>query len=116
MPAQAERELHAPIVAFVTAPDAAVGARIARELVESRLAACVNVVAGVTSIYRWQGAVEEASEVLLVVKSVRARIGEIERALARIHPYELPELVVLEPAHVEARYLEWLRGESAPNA
>lgn len=121
MPPQAEREpdrsraadrpADAPILVLITAPDATVGAAIARELVQARLAACVNVVPGLTSIYRWQGAVEQAEEVLLVVKSVAARRGDLERALARIHPYELPELVVLEPAHVEARYLAWLRAQ-----
>jgi periplasmic divalent cation tolerance protein len=65
-------------------------------------------------VYRWRGAVEESDEALLVVKSTVAGIAAIERALGELHPYELPELVALAPAHVEARYLRWLAGSVAP--
>ncbi len=112
----ADRELPAPgaaRVALITAPDRAVAEELARALVESRCAACVNLLPGVTSIYRWQGAVQVDSEVLLVVKTRAERLSEIEALLARQHPYEVPELVVLAPAHVERKYLAWWLGESA---
>ena len=103
-------------VVLTTAPDVEQARRLARALVERRLAACVNVLSGATSIYRWRGAVEEAAEVLLVVKTDALRLPELEAALRELHPYELPELVALEPAHVEARYLEWLLAESEGEA
>jgi periplasmic divalent cation tolerance protein len=109
---------HASLARIVmsTAPDLDTAKRIARALVERRLVACVNVLGGATSVYRWKGAVEEAQEVLLVIKTSAARIAELEHALAELHPYEVPELVALEPAHVEAKYLRWLLGESASDA
>ena len=83
-------------------------ARLARALVDARLAACVNVVPGLTSVYRWEGAVESARECLMVVKTTAARIAQLERAIASEHPYELAECVVLAPAHVETRYAAWI--------
>lgn len=93
---------------LITAPSAEVATRIAHSLVEERLAACVNVIAGVTSVYRWRGEVATDAEHLLVVKTTAACAERIERALPALHPYETPELVVLEPAHVESRYRAWL--------
>lgn len=82
----------------------------ARGLVSRRLAACVNQLSA-TSTYRWQGEIEVAEEALLVVKTCAARVPELEAALRELHPAELPEFVVLEPAHVEARYGAWLAEE-----
>lgn len=96
------------LVIFVTAPDREVGQRLARALVEARLAACVNLLGGITSIYRWQGAVEEATETLLVVKTTRARRAACEELLAREHPYDTPEFVALAADHVAPRYAAWL--------
>jgi periplasmic divalent cation tolerance protein len=95
-----------------TVPDRGVAERIARDLVGRRLAACVSLLPSVRSVYRWKGTVEEADEVLLVVKTTAARIPELERRLAEIHPYELPEFVALAPQHVEAKYLAWLADET----
>jgi periplasmic divalent cation tolerance protein len=101
-----------PLVVLVTHPRE--GAHeLATRLVERRLAACVNLLAA-ASVYRWQGEVESAEELLLVVKTTAGRIDALERALAELHPYDVPECVALEPAHVEARYLAWLRAESGP--
>lgn len=93
---------------LVTTPDLDVGRRLARGLVDARLAACVNVLPGVTSIYRWQGAVEESSEVLLVAKTSRARLADCEAFVRREHPYDTPEFVALAARHVEPRYAAWL--------
>ncbi|MFP5227913.1 MAG: divalent-cation tolerance protein CutA [Acidobacteriota bacterium] len=88
--------------------------RIARLLVEERLAACVNLVPGLTSIYRWQGEIETASEILLVIKTRAASIAPLEAALRRVHSYEVPEFLVLTPEAGAKPYLDWLTAETAP--
>jgi periplasmic divalent cation tolerance protein len=82
--------------------------RIARALVEARLAACVNIIPGLTSIYRWQGAVETAGEILLVVKTTAANLKALEAAIQRLHSYEVPECLVLTPEVAGKPYLDWL--------
>jgi periplasmic divalent cation tolerance protein len=99
-------------VVLITAPDEALARKIASALVSSGAAACVNLLPGVTSIYRWKGAVEEAREVLLIAKTTAAHMAELERALKELHPYEVPECVALAPTFVARRYLEWLEGAS----
>ena len=104
---------HAPMssaarVVLITAPDEDCARAIARSLVEERLLACANIVPRVTSVYRWEGAVEEASEVLLIGKTTDARLAQLESRLSELHPYDVPECVALAPARVEARYLAWL--------
>lgn len=99
-------------VALSTAPDAETGARIARTLVEERLAACVNLVPGVRSIYRWQGAIEDGHEVLLVMKTRADRVEALGARLRALHPYALPELVALPAAGGLAAYLDWVAEEA----
>jgi periplasmic divalent cation tolerance protein len=101
-------------VAFSTAPDAAVAARIARALVDERLAACANLIPGVRSIYRFRGAVEDESEVLLVIKTRADRVDALAERLRALHPYEVPELLVLPTAGGLAPYLDWVRAETQP--
>lgn len=101
-------------VALVTAPDAETGARIARTLVEERLAACVNVVPGVRSIYRWEGRVEDDDEVLLVVKTRADRAQALEARVRALHPYDLPEVLLLPTAGGSEPYLAWVAREVAP--
>lgn len=96
---------------LISAPDADTARRIARALVEERLAACVNVVPGVRSIYRWEGAVHEDAEHLLVAKTTAQRLAGLAERLAVIHPYALPELVALTPSGGSERYLAWVRDE-----
>lgn len=98
---------------LTTAPDAETASRLARELVERRLAACVNLLPGATSVYRWEGAVREEGEVLLIVKTTGERLPAVEAFLAERHPYDVPELIALEPDHVEPKYLDWLLRESS---
>lgn len=100
------------LVVLSTAPDAEVARRIARALVERRLAACVQVLPGVTSTYRWQGAIEESGEVLILAKTSRSRYAELEVALRELHPYSVPECVALEAAHVASPYRAWLVAET----
>ncbi len=102
-----------PLVALTTAPDPGLAEELARRLVEARIAACVQVLPGLVSLYHWQGKVERSIEVGLVVKTVRARLRELEAFLAEHHPYDVPELVVLGADHVGAAYLAWLRAECA---
>jgi periplasmic divalent cation tolerance protein len=82
--------------------------RIAKALVEGRLAACVNLVDGVESIYRWQGEVEEAAEVLLLIKTNVEKIEALETAVRHLHSYEVPEFLIFEVNGGSAAYLKWL--------
>jgi periplasmic divalent cation tolerance protein len=102
----------APRILLSTAPDPAVAERIARALVERGLAACVNCVPSVRSVYRWKGAVEAADEVLLVLKTTAENVAALETALSELHPYEVPEVVAIAPERVEAKYLAWLQAET----
>ena len=103
-------------VVLSTIRDVASATELARTLVERRLVACVNVIGSVTSVYRWRGSVEQASEALLVMKTDERRVGELEAALRELHPYDVPEFVVLRPEHVEAKYACWLIEETATDA
>ncbi len=99
-------------VVLVTAPDLDAARRLARAWIDARLVACVNLVPGIESIYRWEGKVESGSEVLLVVKTTADRVADLEASLPGLHPYAVPEFVVLEAQHVAPRYAAWLAGET----
>ena len=96
------------LVCLCTCPDRATGQRIAEALVAEGLAACVNVLPGVHSVYRWQGGVEHADEVLLLAKTTRARMDALQARLLELHPYELPELLAVEAASGLPAYLDWV--------
>ena len=87
------------------------GARIARALVEERLAACVNQLPGVRSIYRWQGRVEEAREELVIIKTRRDLLPAIAKRVRELHSYDLPEFIALPILDGSAEYLEWLNDQ-----
>ncbi len=95
------------IVLTTTASQEEAG-KIARHLVERRLAACVNVVPQVASIYRWQGKIEEAPEWLLIVKTTAAAFGQVRQAIAELHSYELPECICLPIEDGSPTYLQWI--------
>jgi periplasmic divalent cation tolerance protein len=82
--------------------------RIARHLVDGRFAACVNVLPGLISYYRWKGKACREAEFLLVIKSAASKAKPIEKEILRLHPYELPEFVVLPVAGGSSRYLKWI--------
>ncbi len=84
------------------------GDRLARALVERRVAACVNVVAGVTSFYRWEGGVQRDEERLLVIKTRTDRFSDLRSALVDLHPYEVPEVIALPITGAHSPYLAWL--------
>jgi periplasmic divalent cation tolerance protein len=94
-------------------PDAETAARIARALVEERLAACVNRVGGIQSTYRWQDLIHEDAEVLLVIKTTRERLDGLRTRLVQLHPYEVPELIAVEITDGLPAYLAWLAQETA---
>lgn len=96
------------MVALSTVGSAEEADRLARALVERRLAACVNVVPGVVSHYRWQGELQRDEERLLVIKTRAERIEALRDALRELHPYELPELVAFEISAGSPEYLKWL--------
>ncbi len=89
--------------------------RIAHQLVERQLAACVNILSGVNSVYRWKGAVETASEFLLLIKTSRALKPEVEALVEKMHSYELPECVAIPIVDGSERYLDWLEQGLKPH-
>jgi periplasmic divalent cation tolerance protein len=105
-----------PLLVVTNAPDRDVAEKIARRLIESRLAACVNILGECRSVYRWKGAVEAATEVPLLIKTQEARYAEVERAIRALHPYELPEIVAVSMDRGLTAYLEWVAEESTPVA
>lgn len=102
------------IVVFNTCASAEEAERIARRLVDERLAACVNVVAPIRSFYRWKGAVEDASEWLLIIKTSRALFGSLRAALEPLHSYELPEVIAIPVVEGAPDYLAWIDRELQP--
>jgi periplasmic divalent cation tolerance protein len=88
--------------------------RIARSLVERRLAACVQILGPMTSIYRWQGRIETAGEWLCLIKSREGLYGAIEEAIRTLHPYETPEIIALTISAGSRAYLDWLGDASTP--
>ena len=95
-------------LALATAPDRKAAERLAAVLVEERLAACVNIVAPIISVYRWQGAVEREDEALLLLKTTEARLEPLRERLLELHPYDTPEFLVFQVAAGAPDYLRWV--------
>lgn len=93
-------------------PDEASAHALARKLVEQRVAACVNILPPVRSVYRWQGAIEEAGEVTLLMKTTRLRYPELEAAIRNEHPYEVPEIIAVPVVAGLPAYLNWVEEET----
>ncbi len=104
------------LVALSTVATAEDAERIARALVEGRLAACVNVVPRVVSVYRWKGEVSRDQELLLLIKTRRERLDAVREALVALHPYELPELVALPVEAGHEPYLAWIDESVSPSS
>jgi len=102
-------------VVLMTAPDGETAERLGGALVEERLAACANVLPALTSIYRWEGQVERAAEALLILKTTQERTAALRERAVELHPYEVPEFVVLEVSEGHGPYLDWVVRESAPS-
>ncbi len=100
------------IVVYTTFPTEKDAQKASAELVEEKLAACVNIFPGMVSIYRWEGAIENGSEVAMLVKTRKELEPQVLEALAAKHPYTIPALIVFEPRKVAASYLEWLYNQT----
>ncbi len=96
---------------LLTAPDVDVAERVGRALVEERLAACANIVPGVVSLFRWEGEVQREAEVLVIVKTTDERVEDVRARVVELHPYQVPEVLVLPVLAGHAPYLDWVRGE-----
>jgi periplasmic divalent cation tolerance protein len=97
------------IVILSTVPDADKAAEIARTLVEEHLCACVNIVPGLRSIYRWEGKLSDDTEVLCIMKTARDRFDQVAARIKQLHPYSVPEIIALPIAKGFEPYLEWVR-------
>lgn len=101
------------LVVYSTAPDRETAKRIADALVGERLAACVSMLPGVFSVYRWQGQVEGAEETVLMMKTTKRAFAALSARLTELHPYEVPEVVALEAADGLPAYMRWVADETA---
>lgn len=97
---------------FCTCPDTASARRIADVVVGERLAACVNLVPGLVSVYRWQGKIEQAGEILLLIKTTQDRLPALTARLTELHPHELPEVLAVEADAGLPAYLEWVAAQT----
>jgi len=102
-------------IVLCTTPDRETAEMIADTLVSQQLAACVNILPGVTSVYRWKGSVEHSEELLLVIKTSQTVWPMLEAQIQALHPYELPEIVAVPIKTGEAEYIQWLEN-SIPSA
>ena len=102
------------LVVLVTAPGIDDARRISMELVSHRLAACVNIIPVVQSVYTWNEKIEESEEALLIVKTTTARYAEVEARVKALHQYTTPEVIALKIERGLAPYLQWLRNSTSP--
>lgn len=102
------------LLVLTNLPDRPTAEALARELVEARLAACVNILAPCHSVYRWQGSIETADEVPMLIKTSSERYLALEAAIRRRHPYELPEVIALPIREGLPEYLAWVADETHP--
>lgn len=111
MPVRPRR--YATLVVLVTCPNQKVGQQLGHALVQERLAACVNVIPEITSIYRWEGKICRDAEVLLVIKTRRMRLSALIRRVKALHPYSVPEVIALPLVGGSASYLSWVCDSTA---
>jgi periplasmic divalent cation tolerance protein len=102
-------------IIFCTCPDNSTAEKIARLLVENQLAACVNIVPGITSIYAWEGRIESAQEHLLIIKASSLNYPAIETAISQHHPYQLPEIIAMPVERGLPEYLNWIESCHSSN-
>lgn len=101
-------------VCLATFPDMATAREIARQLVEQRLAACANLIPGAESIYRWQGKMEQSGEVLCIFKTTTEKADALQAQLKALHPYEVPEFLILPVLKGLPEYLAWIKDSCSP--
>lgn len=103
---------HAPLLVYVTARDRISAEHLARAAVAQTLAACVNILPGMRSVYRWKGAIEEADEVVLVFKTTGCKVTALQQFIDAEHPYDMPCALVIEVADGLPGYLQWMAEET----
>lgn len=103
-----EKRANEACLVLMTAPDARVAESVVRALVEERLAACGNIVPSITSIYRWEGAIETTNEVLVILKTTGALADEVVQRIEQLHPYDVPEAIVVDILAGSNEYLRWI--------
>lgn len=102
-------------IVLCTAPDRETAELIANTLVAEQLAACVNILPDVTSVYRWEGTIEHSEELLLLIKTSKAAWPMLEAQIQALHPYELPEIVAVSITTGESEYIQWLENSVTPS-
>lgn len=102
------------VLALCSAPDKAVARLLSQHLLDARLAACVSVLPGMHSMYHWEGRIEAADEVLMLIKTTSNQLEEMQRVIREIHPYDVPELVCLDISETLPDYLAWIRSITDP--
>ena len=100
-------------IVFTTLSNSADAGSLAEKLIEERLAACVQILPPMRSVYRWEGKIESADEVLLLIKTRVEKFAELEKFIAAHHPYDVPEVVAINAADVSEPYRKWLESETA---
>lgn len=103
------------VICLTTFPDSGKARETGTFWVESQLAACVSLLPGTESIYRWEGTTQRSAEVLAIVKTTRGRLRDLESSLREVHPYDLPEFLVLPAESGSSDYLQWIRNGVAPS-
>jgi len=109
-------EIDKPVLVYATFPSEAAAETAGEALVAARLAACVNILPGMTSIYNWEGRTERASEVVMVIKTREGLADEVIEETRRLHPYTVPALIKIPVSGGHAPFLEWILGETASPA
>ena len=97
-----------PVLIYTTFENVDDAKMIGRELVEARLAACVNIIPAMTALYEWQGELQEASEAVMLIKTRKGRQKEALRRAKKLHPYDTPALLVIDPAEVDQDFADWI--------
>lgn len=100
------------LLVLTNLPDREAADKLAGMIIEERVAACVNILGACTSVYRWDGAVEKAEEIPLLIKTTGARYAALEAVIRRLHPYELPEIIAVPLARGLPGYLQWVADET----
>lgn len=101
-----------PLIILCTCPDLATAERIAKTVVDERLAACINIVPGLTSIYRWEGHIQRDTELLLLIKTRQEVYPLLEARIRELHPYQIAEIIALPIQTGSAAYLDWIAGST----
>ncbi|MBI3322045.1 MAG: divalent-cation tolerance protein CutA [Candidatus Omnitrophica bacterium] len=108
------RRVGSVVVVLVTCPKTAVARRLGVALVKRRLAACVNLIRGIESIFWWEGKIDRAREALLLIKTTRASFPRLRRAIRELHPYDVPEIIALPLVDGHPPYLRWVISSLSP--